>query len=94
MKGEAFAARLVVSQFWDVEDATVVVEGDAQSLIQQLQDPQSVPDWTIEEDVLFIQHRLSILSQGSICWEPHAANCLAHDLARWCSQQFGGVYPS
>lgn len=56
----------------------MLVEGDAQTIIQQIQDTDMLPDWVIEEEILFIRHRLRDLPSWSFQWEGRDANHLAH----------------
>lgn len=58
-------------------------EGDAQLMINQIQDDAIQPDWLIEEDVLFIKSKLNDHSQWVFKWIPRNANEMAHRIAKW-----------
>lgn len=83
IKGEARAARLACLLAEDFDYCDVIMEGDAQILVNQVVDLDTVPDWVIEAEVLTIRALLRNHSKWKFRWIPRNGNCLAHNLARW-----------
>ncbi|KAB1209388.1 PHD finger protein ALFIN-LIKE 4 [Morella rubra] len=84
LKAEALSAQLAIHL---MEEENLVqaclFEGDAQLMINQIQDDAIQPDWLIEEDVLFIKSKLNDHSQWVFKWIPRNANEMAHRIAKW-----------
>lgn len=55
-----------------------------QVLIDQLSHSEVLPDWIIEEDVLYLKSRWQEHPSWQFRWIPREANDLAHELEHWC----------
>ncbi|KAB1199480.1 hypothetical protein CJ030_MR0G022773 [Morella rubra] len=84
LKGEALALRLGVLLAEDHCWETAIFQSDAQVLIDQLSHSEVLPDWIIEEDVLYLKSRWQEHPNWQFCWIPSEANGLAHEVAHWC----------
>lgn len=82
-KGEARAAWLACLLVEEFAEYEVLLEGDAQSLVNQVVDPTATLDWIIEAEVLTLRAILSQHPLSHFQWIPREGNYIAHNLARW-----------
>lgn len=86
IKGEARAARLACVLAEELKESEVWLEGDVQTLVQQISDSSVVPDWNIEVEVMSIRALLRANPLWNISWTAREGNFMAHLLARRAQQ--------
>lgn len=83
LKGEARAARLACSLALEFEGRDVVLEGDAQIVVNQVLESNRTPDWMIEAEKYTIRALFKNRCRWKLQWTPREGNMMAHKLARW-----------
>lgn len=82
-KGEVIAARLAFSMAEEFGGQEVIIVGETLSLVNQVSNEESSPNWIIEGEVETIRLLLQKHPTCKLQWTPREGNDMAHRLVKW-----------